>query len=230
MPENAGGAAAYDAAFFYVDETLISVKSMFRFLEFYLEFRGEPPGTYQVMRDRLGSLAATAPREEVNRAYYRLYEGEPVERLAAAGRAWLRAELDEPGFLLEGPVAEHAALRAAGVPTFLVSGSFFACLEPIGELLGAGEVHGAPVRVHRGRLTGEIDHPVIGAGKAHVARAVARLRGFDLERCVAYGDHASDLPMLEATGDAVVVGADPELLRHARARGWRVLAPAAARA
>jgi phosphoserine phosphatase len=36
--------------------------------------------------------------------------------------------------------------------------------------------------------------------------------------------------MLETAGDAVVVGADPELLRHARARGWRVLAPAAARA
>ncbi|RRR99518.1 HAD family hydrolase [Glycomyces terrestris] len=220
-----------DAAFFDVDETLISVKSMFRFLEFYLDSRGEPAGAYRVIRDRLGDLAASGvPREEVNRAYYRCYAGESAERLAAAGHAWLKAELAEPGFLVDGVVAEHEELRRAGVPTVLVSGSFYACLDPIGALLGASEVHGAPVIVRRGRLTGEIDHPVIGEGKAHVVRAVTRLRGLDPARCVAYGDHASDLPMLDAVGTAVVVGADPELRRRADHRGWRVLDPAAAAA
>ncbi|WP_112133334.1 HAD family hydrolase [Glycomyces dulcitolivorans] len=220
-----------DAAFFDVDETLISVKSMFRFLEFYLESKGEPPGAYRVLRATLAELAASGvPREEVNRAYYRCYAGESAERLATAGQAWLRAELAEPGFLVERTVAELSALRDAGVPTVLVSGSFFACLDPIVNLLGATESHGAPVRVRHGRLTGEIDHPVIGEGKAHVVEAVTRLRGLDPARCVAYGDHASDLPMLDAVGSAVVVGDDPVLLRRAETRGWRVLDPAAAAA
>lgn len=47
--------------------------------------------------------------------------------------------------------------------------------------------------------------------------------GVDPAACVAYGDHASDLPMLDAVGHAVVVGDDPVLIALAAARSWDVL-------
>jgi phosphoserine phosphatase len=39
----------------------------------------------------------------------------------------------------------------------------------------------------------------------------------------AYGDHSSDLPMLEQVRTPVVVGDDAALTRLARERGWEVL-------
>ena len=40
---------------------------------------------------------------------------------------------------------------------------------------------------------------------------LAAERGYDLSRCYAYSDSASDLPMLEAVGHPVVVNPEPEV-------------------
>ena len=45
----------------------------------------------------------------------------------------------------------------------------------------------------------------------------------DLDASWAYSDSASDLPMLRAVGNAVVVNPDGALLEVARAEGWRVM-------
>ena len=61
-------------AFFDVDETLVSDKSMFSFLAFYLRERGEPPSVYDRLTGELHRWARQGtPRESVNRAYYRIY-------------------------------------------------------------------------------------------------------------------------------------------------------------
>lgn len=212
-----------DAAFFDVDETLISIKSMFRFLEFYLTRRGAGPETYQRLCDELRSMAAAGrPREEINRAYYRCYAGESAKELAKAGADWIADEVHRPGLLLDA-AAEHAGFRAMGTPTVLLSGSFFACLDPIANLLGATEAYGTPVVIRRGTLTGAVVAPMIGQAKARKVREVSARRGYRPSRCLAYGDHPSDLPMLTTVGDAVVVGEHPVMLAAAREHEWRRL-------
>jgi HAD superfamily hydrolase (TIGR01490 family) len=212
-----------DAAFFDVDETLIAIKSMFRFLEFYLARRGEGPETYLRLRDELGAMAAAGrPREEVNRAYYRCYAGESAAELARAGADWIAEELRRPGLLLDA-ATEHAGFRAMGTPTVLLSGSFFACLDPVATLLGASEAYGTPVIIRRGVLTGAVEHPMIGEAKARKVREIGAQRGYRLPRCLAYGDHPSDLPMLTSVGDAVVVGEHPVMLAAADEHDWRRL-------
>ncbi|MFI9270683.1 HAD family hydrolase [Kitasatospora sp. NPDC052896] len=208
------------AAFFDVDETLIRVKSMFRFLEFYLRRRGEPAGTYRRLTDELRAAAAGGlPRHEVNRRYYRLYAGEEAGRLTAAGADWFAAELAE-GLFVPETVEALDRHRAAGETVLLLSGSFFACLEPIAAHLS---VHGAigtrPV-VRHGRLTGEVVTPMIGPAKAAAARAAAGVLGLDLAASTGYGDHSSDLDLLRTVGRAVVVGDDPRLTAHAARFGW----------
>lgn len=213
-------------AFFDVDETLLSGKSMFDFLDHYLRARGEPSSAYDRITADLRRMAADgSSRAQVNRAYYRLYRGEPYEALAREGTRWFKANRGRPGFFLPASVRALRRHRAEGTRTILLSGSFFACLDAIADELGADEVHGTRPVVQQGRLTGEVERPMIGTAKGTAARELAVARGLCLRCSHAYGDHSSDLPLLEAVGHPHVVGSDPELLAHAAERGWSVLDP-----
>jgi len=66
--------------------------------------------------------------------------------------------------------------------------------------------------------------PMIADAKARALIAQCAVLGLDRSACSAYGDHASDLAMLEAVGDPVVVGTDPVLTARAADGGWRTLA------
>ncbi|HEX6471608.1 MAG TPA: HAD-IB family hydrolase [Streptosporangiaceae bacterium] len=208
-------------AFFDVDETLIAVKSMFRFLRFYLAGLGRPPVEYASLRDELLARGrAGASRAELTREYYRVYAGHQVAEVAAWGRAWFAAEQRAGTFFLPAALAAFQAHRRRGDLTVLVSGSFSACLDPIARGLAAGAVIGARLEVAGGRYTGELVVPMIGPDKAAAVRAATRRYGVAAADCHAYGDDASDVPFLEAVGHPVVVGDDPALAALAAERDW----------
>ncbi|MEL6545659.1 MAG: haloacid dehalogenase-like hydrolase, partial [Myxococcota bacterium] len=72
-----------------------------------------------------------------------------------------------------------------------------------------------------GRFTGDAAHPLcFGPGKLELAQAYASRTGLSLDDAVFYTDSYSDLPVLEAVGEPVVVHPDPRLARHAARRGW----------
>ncbi|WP_435112149.1 HAD family hydrolase [Nocardiopsis synnemataformans] len=211
-------------AFFDVDETLISDKSMFSFLAFYLRERGEPSSVYDRLAGELrGRARQGTPREDVNRAYYRLYRGEARATVAASGRRWFAERVRDPGFLHTRAVDELDRHRAAGADTVLLSGSFFACLDPVAEALGATAALGSEPVVRGGLFTGEVTRTMIGRAKGEAAAEFAASRGLSLPDSHGYGDHISDLALLEAVGHPHVVAGDPDLRAHAVARGWPVL-------
>ncbi len=212
-------------AFFDVDETLIRFKSMARFLAFYLAERAEPRATFERLTGSLRVAARSGvPRDEINRRYYRLYAGESARKLSLAGERWLAHERLR-GEVFHLPVRDELrAHRQTGHDIVLISGSFFACLEPIACEVQADRVFGTQPVIRDGVLTGEIVEPVIDTAKGDALRGYAGSRGLPLEASHAYGDHASDLPMLTAVGHPVAVGDDRGLLEHAVAAGWRVLA------
>ncbi|MEE2036658.1 HAD-IB family hydrolase [Nocardiopsis sp. CT-R113] len=218
------GAPERGIAFFDVDETLIGPKSMFSFLEFHLRDGSRPTGTYEQAVARLRETAARGvPRRDVNRLYYRLLAGESVEGLRDAGRAWFSEAARAPGFW-HTPVLERLRRhRAEGDLVVLLSGSFFACLDPIAEAAGAHWALGTRPVVRDGLLTGEVLVPMIGETKGVAARAAAAVRNVSPSSCTAYGDHSSDLALLSAVGAPVVVGEDAELVAHAEAEGWERL-------
>lgn len=210
------------AAFFDVDETLISVKSMFDFLEFHLAACGEPPETYRRLISRVDAAKARgASRDTALREYFRLLAGQRADRLARSGEAWFADRLARGGLFIEPVLAELRTHRADGAAAVLLSGSFFACLDPVAEHVGAERTFGTRPTVRRGELTGEILAPMIGGAKARTAGLAATVRGWNLAECAAYGDHPSDLPLLEAVGHPVVVGADPVMSERAGRIGWR---------
>ncbi|MFJ8929775.1 HAD family hydrolase [Streptomyces sp. NPDC102364] len=209
-------------AFFDVDETLISVNSMSRFLRHHLRVAGRSrPALDEAVRGLRTLAARGASRPELTRAYYRLYAGCDARELAAQGRAWFAEETRAGDLFLTATVAALREHRRRGETVVLVSGSFAPCLDPIAQWLGADEVLCARPESVEGVLTGGLDLAMLGEEKADAVRALLCARGVRADRCHAYGDHASDLAMLRAVGHPVVVGADPLLARCAEEHGWR---------
>ncbi|MFI7386442.1 HAD-IB family hydrolase [Streptomyces sp. NPDC049813] len=199
-----------------VDETLIDCKSVFDFLHFALvRLHGAEGETlYRTTRSRFETMAAAGvARAELNRAYYRTaWAGYRAQRLTELGRAWFAQRGAQSGFFIEETLDALRRHQAQGAAVVLVSGSFGACVNPIGEAVGAARVLSTVPVVHQGVLTGEVDQSMIGEGKrAAVLRVLAEHPSLDPQACYAYGDHPSDAPMMDCVGNARAVGDDPGL-------------------
>jgi phosphoserine phosphatase len=110
------------------------------------------------------------------------------------------------------PGAERmlAGFTAIGAKTLLVSGGFDFFTGRLRERLGLDHTISNRLAVRDGRLTGEIDGPIVDANaKAAKLRALAAdLRGED-GLVAAIGDGANDLPMLRAADISVAYHAKP---------------------
>ncbi|MCZ7458861.1 HAD family hydrolase [Streptomyces sp. WMMC940] len=124
---------------------------------------------------------------------------------------------DEAASLIE----EH---HTAGRDVVIVSSSGAEVVEPIGELLGADRVVATRMVVGEdGCFTGEVEYYAYGPTKAEAVKELAAAEGYDLERCYAYSDSITDVPMLEAVGHPYAVNPDRALRREASSRGWPTL-------
>ncbi|MFF3455492.1 HAD family hydrolase [Streptomyces sp. NPDC002730] len=225
--------SARRSAFFDADETVITAKSMFAFLRHWMAQNGDSGSGYDRVMADIRSLAAdNVDRSEINRAYYRLFKGVSQQELVAAGRDWYDGYRNGPSAFVGATLDALDRHRAAGDLICLVSGSFRAVLEPLAEEIAAEIILCTePVVGEDGLLTGEVHQPMIGAAKtAAVAGTIAAHRLSPAD-CYGYGDHLSDLGLLEQVGNPHVVDVDPALVALAKERGWPVLpsAPTALR-
>lgn len=214
-------------AFFDVDETLIAMKSMFDFFPYWCARQGQP-GDAQLFEQTFASARAQGQaREQLNRLYYGFLAGAPLQDVTLAGQEWFERRFggERPPYLAP-VVARLKAHRAAGIEPVFVSGSMLPLLSPLAAELGVSHCLCTTLMVdEQGRLTGAIGQPqTIGSGKADALRQFLRQRGVPAQDCYAYGDDLSDLPMLEAVGRPVAVGANRGLAELAGQRGWGQLA------
>lgn len=233
-PDDRGQPPRY--AFFDVDGTLIRTKSMFGFQQYYYLASTPGPAALGRLRYRLfarrleGYADRGAQREIINRAYYRSYRNRRPAQVRRHAESWFARLKDVTDALYVEPVLE--ALRRhqdEGVEPVLVSGSSVEILSPLARDLGVEHVLATRLETRGERYTGEILPPqMIGDGKQLALSHFLAESGVPTQECFAYGDHASDLPMLEAVGNPRVVaeglGGDPALQRTAEERGWQVLA------
>jgi HAD superfamily hydrolase (TIGR01490 family) len=210
-------------AFFDVDETLISMKSMFDFFPYWCDCNGTPEKIANFQRAFERARARKWTREQLNCLYYSFFEDAELAAVEDAGQHWFRArfEVAQPP-VLTASVAQLRAHAAAGVDPVFVSGSMQPLLRPIATSLGVSFILCARPRTDpHGRLTGELElPPTIGKGKAEVVRRFLTLHGADATECFAYGDDLSDVPMLEVVGNAVTVGDHGGLRALGQTRGW----------
>ena len=115
---------------------------------------------------------------------------------------------------------EHAA---AGRMVFLVSASPEEIVAPLAQYLGVDEAIATRAELDdAGRYTGRTERYCYGPEKVVAIAEVAERDGIDLAASYAYSDSGTDVPMLQAVGQAVAVNPDRELLRAAKLHDWEV--------
>jgi HAD superfamily hydrolase (TIGR01490 family) len=125
-----------------------------------------------------------------------------------------------------GPMlAEVHSHQDAGRLTFIVSAAGGGMVALLAEVLGMDGGIGTMYEVGPdGTFTGRLEGPfVYGEGKVEAMQRVAGEHDIDMAQSYAYSDSASDLPMLRAVGNPVVVNPDAELTGIAKAEGWRIM-------
>jgi HAD superfamily hydrolase (TIGR01490 family) len=122
-------------------------------------------------------------------------------------------------------LAEVYAHQDAGRRTFIVSAAGNDMVGMLGRVLGMDGGIGTRYEIDReGRFTGRFEGPfVYGAGKVEAMERFAAEHGIDLAASYAYSDSLSDLPMLRAVGNPVVVNPDPPLAQLAAEEGWQAM-------
>lgn len=214
-----------------LDETLISIKSMFSFNDFWfrhwLDEQGiEADGELDDINAILRSLArGGASREEINRRYYEFFAGRLANDVAACAESWAaHVNATEQDLWLRAGCGEMNRLRALGYEPVLVSGSLIEIVRPLARALDIGHILATNLAQFGGRYTGRIIPPqTIGRGKAVAVEMFLDLHGASAADCAAMGDDRSDIPMLELVGQPIAVAGDPLLVQAAAQRGWRLI-------
>ncbi|HEY7401037.1 MAG TPA: HAD-IB family hydrolase [Actinomycetota bacterium] len=158
-------------------------------------------------------------RGEFLRTFFRRYEGcsvEGLERLIDRHVGEFMMQKASPASFRR--IRDH---RAHGHRTILLTAAAEPYLKPLAPLFDL--VIGAELEVRDGRYTGFMSSPpLVGEARAAWLRRWALQEGVDLRHSYAYADSHSDLPLLRAVGNPVVVSPDSALFRYAKRRRWPI--------
>jgi phosphoserine phosphatase len=125
---------------------------------------------------------------------------------------WLKPQMK----LTPGVQELIAAVHGLGGKIGAVSGGFSQVLEPLANEIGLDYWMANSLEVLDGKLTGCLVGPVIDAeAKATALRSWATESGISIEKTIAIGDGANDIPMLKCAGYAVAFRPKPILKQYA---------------
>ena len=214
-----------EAAFFDLDKTIIAKSSTLAF-------------TRPMFRAGMlsGPMLAKAG---IAQAYYQAFgaDHDQLERirdeLAGLVQGWSQDEVvalvKETVDEIVAPLVYAEALaiidqhKRDGRRVVVVSASPEEIVRPLCGYLGITDIIATRSEVDDdGIYTGNIDFYAYGPGKAEAMREMASTDNIDLETSYAYSDSVTDLPMLEAVGNPVVVNPDSDLAKIAEQRSWEV--------
>jgi len=163
----------------------------------------------ELLADAAGSLEAVAA------ITFRAMNGELDFERSLRERVATLAGLPESVFedvarrirVTRGAPEMIAGVHDAGGKVAVVSGGFHELVDGLGQQLGLDYWSANRLEVIDGRLTGGLVGPIIdSAAKAETLRRWAADAGIPIERTVAVGDGANDLPMMSVA--ALSVGFD----------------------
>jgi phosphoserine phosphatase len=164
---------------------------------------------------RIAEITERAMRGELNfesalRERVGLLKGFPVAKL--------RRVLDERITLTPGARLLTRTMAAHGGRCVLVSGGFLFFTSAVAELAGFAANYGNDFIIADGAIQG-VAEPILGRdAKLATLKAEAEKLGVELAECMATGDGANDLAMIQAAGLGVAFHAKPKVSAEAAAR------------
>jgi len=159
--------------------------------------------------ERVKEITARAMNGELD------FEGALTERvglLKGLPEAVIGQVLEQRITLMPGARELVVTMRANGAYALLVSGGFTAFTRSVAEQLGFDENRANTLLVENGRLTGDVQRPILGrAAKVEALEQVTARLGIAESEVIAVGDGANDLGMLGRAGTGVALHAKPSV-------------------
>ncbi|HEX7463949.1 MAG TPA: HAD-IB family hydrolase, partial [Actinomycetota bacterium] len=164
-------------------------------------------------------LADRRDRGEFLRTFFRRFEGASVEGVdRLIDEVVSEFMLQKVSAAAVRRIREH---RAVGHRTICITAAAEPFVRPIAPLFDV--VIAAKLAEKDGVYTGFFaEPPLVGEARSAWLRRYAIEEGADLKQSYAYADSHSDLALLRAVGNPVVVSPDATLLRIARRRRWPI--------
>jgi len=165
------------------------------------------------VQEKVAELTRRAMNGEIDFEYalrerVRLLKGLPVKVLE---------EVAEKLPISKGAEEVVKTLKSMGFITVLITGGFDIVAKKVAERLGFDYWFANKLGVEDGKLNGEVEILVSGGeSKLEILKRVAEAHDIDLEECVAVGDGANDLLVLERVG--LGIGFKPKPIVEERVR------------
>ena len=113
--------------------------------------------------------------------------------------------------LMRGAEESIKSLKDDDLKVAVISGSFDVVGDVIKEKLGLDYVFTNSFTVEDGKLTGEVEGPLVSGSKLDVLKGLLEENDIDIEDVVAVGDGANDISMIEAAGLGIAFNAKPSV-------------------
>lgn len=212
------------AAFFDFDQTLLEVESGRLGIQWLWDRRMVPIG--YILKILMGSFfykRQLLSDESMVRMMLTFYRNKRLPDFQKGAENFYQTYLKPhlaPGILKR--VHFH---KAKGHLLVLISGSVRYMLEPVAKDLEFDHLLCTDLEVGKnGLMTGKPEGLVcVDQNKKTLTLKLAEKIGLDLEKSFAYGNHHSDLPLLETVGNPYVVAPNNILEKIAHQRSWPVL-------
>ena len=117
--------------------------------------------------------------------------------------------------LMKGAKETVSTLKENGFEVAIISGSFDIIADTIKEKLDVDHVFTNSLVEEDGILTGEVTGPLVSGSKLDVLSGFIEEAGYSLDECVAIGDGANDISMIESAGYGIAFNAKPALKENA---------------
>jgi putative phosphoserine phosphatase/1-acylglycerol-3-phosphate O-acyltransferase len=212
------------AAFFDFDETLLEVESSRLGIQWLRDRRLVPVGyLLKVLVANFFYRQRMISEERMVRILLTYYRKKPLADFQNGATEFYRTYLKPR--LAPAIVARVHDHKSQGHVLVLISGSVRYMLEPAAEDLGFDHLLCTDLEVTPdGRLTGKAAGPVcVDVNKKRLMLELAQRIGLDLQSSYAYGNHPSDLPLLESVGHPHAVTPHSRLEKIALQRSWPIL-------
>lgn len=212
------------AAFFDLDKTIIATSSAYAFgREFMSSGLISPRAALQMSLAQATYILAGHTSEQMDNTRDQLTSmiaGWEVEQVRQIAEETMK-NVVSPAIYQEARdlIRFHQNL---GHDVIIISASATELVVPIAKELGVTQIVATELATKDGVLTGEVLFYAKGPAKAEEIRRLAEENCYDLDRSFAYSDSATDIPMLEAVGNAVAVNPDRPLRRAALANDWEI--------
>ena len=166
--------------------------------------------------DRVKDITARAMNGELD------FEGALIERVGlmkGLDESVIGKVLNERISLMPGGQALLATMRGNGAYAALVSGGFTAFTTRVAQQLGFDENRANTLLVDNGKLTGDVQRPILGRqAKIEALEQITTRLGISEADVIAVGDGANDLGMLGRAGTGVALHAKPSVAEQCDVR------------